>query len=264
MADDENLGWMQRQIRPQWDPPANPAEAGERAFNLACGEDVRDGWIDVDLYCDEADEAWDLLDVPWPVADDAADRVLMDQFLEHVPPMIEGHDGERQDGALVVLRELGRILRPGGRAYVGVPYAGSHADVHNICHYRRFNEGSLDFLRPDPGGHQAHQEDVALRLEHVQVIRYWTNLLGEIHTAYHIGRRIPFWPNVGPKQQVGFVLSGREEASPASRAASKAGARFPKTSSVIDVEYGADAPSNSHKVPRREQEAGSRRRRDTR
>lgn len=213
---DADMPWTREQARPHWDPPPNPEEAGERAYNLACGTDVKEGWINVDFYAPDVDEDWDLLDVPWPLPDDSADRVLMDQFLEHVPPLVEGVDGEPRDGALVVLGELGRILRPGGVAYVGVPYAGSYEDVQNICHYRRFNEGTLDFLRPDDGGNQGYQQEIALDLRHVQVIRYWTNLLGFLHTGYHLGRRTELWPNVGPKQQIAYVVEGKK--SPVQRA----------------------------------------------
>lgn len=62
---------------------------------------------------------------PWPVADDAFDAALCTQVLEHVADLEE------------TVAELKRVVRPGGRLIVTVPFAyNEHANPHD---YRRLS-----------------------------------------------------------------------------------------------------------------------------
>jgi ubiquinone/menaquinone biosynthesis C-methylase UbiE len=79
-------------------------------FNLACGTDVRDGWINCDVV-----HKWPLADRPcdviWdartdciPFPDGSADEVYAGYLLLHLSP----HHHDR------VLRDIHRVLKPGG------------------------------------------------------------------------------------------------------------------------------------------------------
>ena len=67
-----------------------------------------------------------------PVADGSFDAVLCTQVLEHVADPIE------------VLRELHRIIRPGGRLYLTVPLVGElHEEPYDFFRYTPYGLGHL-------------------------------------------------------------------------------------------------------------------------
>jgi len=101
-------------------------------LNLGCGSDYRDGWVNVDLC--HGDVEHDLNTYPYPFDDGSADKILLDNVLEHL------QDPQR------VVDECYRILTLGGELVVFVPYyncAGAYND-HTHLHY--FNRRSLELV----------------------------------------------------------------------------------------------------------------------
>jgi hypothetical protein len=83
-------------------------------FNLGCGSDVREGYVNVDFRMLKGiDVVADLSKFPWPFADGCAEEVLMFDFLEHFP--------YRQTNE--ILLEVYRILAPEGTVVIQVPDA---------------------------------------------------------------------------------------------------------------------------------------------
>lgn len=88
--------------------PANPTGV---KLNLGCGNDYREGYVNVDM---NTSHRVDLVsDVTWlqSVADQSCAEVLAQDVLEHIP---------RSRGA-TALHEWNRVLRPGGRLTLRVP-----------------------------------------------------------------------------------------------------------------------------------------------
>lgn len=164
--------------------------------------DYREGWTNVDRYAARADKRFDLFRIPYPIPADSVDYVLAEQMLEHVPPRI----GD-EDGLLVVLAELHRILRPGGLLYAGVPYAGSDNDYNNVTHYRHFIRSSFDFLDPMRTRNPplTAQSPVRFRLLRVDLQRS-LKLTRWLDSAYHFPKYLGFDPNVGRKRGLHFLL----------------------------------------------------------
>lgn len=183
-------------------PPGSTREAYPRRLNLACGSDYRDGWTNVDLFAPRVDRRVDLFRPPWPLPDAGFDYVVAEQFLEHAPPQIGG-----QDGLLVVLGEIHRILRPGGLLYAGVPYAGHLGDLENVTHYRRFVTRSLDFLDParENLGGLRHQTPARFRIARCVVLRS-VRLTRHFDSSYHLPKYVGVDPNVGRKRGLKFLL----------------------------------------------------------
>jgi SAM-dependent methyltransferase len=82
-----------------------------RSLNLGCGDDVRPGWHNVDLYYGGADEQLDISEVPWSFPSDHFDRILASHVLEHL----------ELDDQVAVLSECARVLRDGGKLQVHYP-----------------------------------------------------------------------------------------------------------------------------------------------
>jgi SAM-dependent methyltransferase len=111
-------------------------------LNLGCGHDYRTGYLNVDfpgsLY--KTDETVNLSQFPWPWPNDSIDEVLMWHVFEHLPD------------SYAVMREVRRIMKPGGRFHGQVPFGNSHAAQYHPQHYRQFDVGSFDTLADECPG----------------------------------------------------------------------------------------------------------------
>ncbi len=80
-------------------------------LHLACGPNLKPGWLNIDLFAPRADLRLDLRE-PLPLADSSVAVIFSEHFVEHLAyPGEVGH----------LLRESLRVLQPGGLFSVGVP-----------------------------------------------------------------------------------------------------------------------------------------------
>jgi predicted SAM-dependent methyltransferase len=109
-------------------------------LNLGCGSDLRDGYVNVDdgsMWPDVLPPsviAHNLNQFPWPFDDNSADEILMWHVLEHL----------QDTGA--VMREVCRILKPGGKFWGQVPYGPSHYGRPQWQHCRHFVARSFEAM----------------------------------------------------------------------------------------------------------------------
>ncbi len=81
-------------------------------LNLGCGDDVREGYENVDFRRTHPSVVEvDLSYLPWPWRDGSADEVMMLDFIEHFPMNMTGP----------ILAECRRVLRTGGILVIQVP-----------------------------------------------------------------------------------------------------------------------------------------------
>lgn len=161
----------------------------EPVLNLACGSDRPHGWVNVDVG------EWDLHRFPWPWPDASFRSIVLDQYLEHVPQRLDG-----SDGLVRTMREVARILAPGGRVLVGVPYWRHRNQRIHPEHYRAFEEQSFDWL--PLGGPGVPQ--VPLRVVWVGKERR-LQAFG-LDTAYHGPKWLGSDPNIGVVAGLLFVM----------------------------------------------------------
>ena len=84
-------------------------------LNVGCGDDVRDGYVNVDFRKTRGSVlAVDLSIFPWPFDDESAEQILMLDFLEHFPYSMTG----------LILGECYRVLHPDGEVVIQVPDGG--------------------------------------------------------------------------------------------------------------------------------------------
>jgi predicted SAM-dependent methyltransferase len=101
-------------------------------LHLGCGPRLMPGWVNVDAFERSGlDLRWDLRD-PLPCPGAVAELIYSEHFLEHL----------EQDAAEAFLREVARLLRPGGVLRLGVPDAG--------LYLRAYVEGRADFFAALP------------------------------------------------------------------------------------------------------------------
>lgn len=107
-------------------------------LNLGCGNEVLRHYINLDsIQLEGVDVVYDLKEYPWPFEDNSSSFILCKHVLEHL------HE------SIPAVEEIWRILRPGGKVQIHVPYWNSSDAVTDPTHIRYFNEHSFDFFDPD-------------------------------------------------------------------------------------------------------------------
>lgn len=103
-------------------------------LNLGCGTDIRPGFVNLDVSpLPGVDVAHDLDVLPLPFDDGRFTEIICQDVLEHV--------------ALVdVLRELHRILTPGGRLRMRSPHFTSSSFYADPTHRTAFSISTLHFF----------------------------------------------------------------------------------------------------------------------
>ncbi|HUS16141.1 MAG TPA: methyltransferase domain-containing protein, partial [Chloroflexia bacterium] len=104
--------------------------------DLGCGENKRAGAVGLDnAPLPGVDIVHDLLDFPYPFAPGIVDQVILSHVFEHFT-IEQSH---------LLLGEIFRILRPGGRMEINVPHAFSVAAWVDPTHRRFFTFDSVKF-----------------------------------------------------------------------------------------------------------------------
>lgn len=105
-----------------------------RKLNLGCGTDIREGWVNLDsANIPGVDVVHNIQLLPLPFGNNAFDEVLCNDILEHIdyPP---------------VLKDIHRILAPGGVVHIRVPHFTSKNNAIDPQHIRQFSIETFDFF----------------------------------------------------------------------------------------------------------------------
>jgi len=129
-------------------------------INVGCGHNPMDDFINIDS------DVWELGITPAPFEDNVADLVFASHVLEHVVDII---------GAM---REIHRILKPGGYLIAFTPYASSDDAWEDPTHVRAFTENSWIYFdrrtyeRPNQHGHYASDVDYIFDIHRIFLVPY--------------------------------------------------------------------------------------------
>lgn len=144
-------------------PRTDPSDY-QRA-NLGCGDDYRDGWLNVDLEARDVgmsgractpDLCHDLNETPWPFPDNCFRHVEMTHVIEHL------------DDQLATLRELARVVEPGGTIEVTSPHWNAASMAIDPTHTTP--------LDPRTFNHYLVADLFAVRQVEVETVRWATPL----------------------------------------------------------------------------------------
>jgi SAM-dependent methyltransferase len=118
-----------------------------RQLNLGCGNDTRQGWINLDKAAlPGVDIVHDLNKLPLPFDDNEFTLISCQDILEHL---------EYAD----LLREIHRILAHHGKVSIRVPHFSSVNNYIDPTHRKRFSVQSFSFFLNQPGNPRPYYFD---------------------------------------------------------------------------------------------------------
>lgn len=152
---------------------------GHVNLNLGCGRHPLDGWINLDRVAGEgADIVAELGMESIPLATGSVDCVFASHVLEHIPDIISA------------MREIHRVLTPGGYLVAAVPHAGHDGAWDDPTHVRAFTASSWGYfdarLYRIPGQPGFYPSPVDYRFEVTKV-----DLVPEMDVAAEVAHLTP-------------------------------------------------------------------------
>ena len=109
-----------------------------KKLNLGCGTDIKAGWVNLDsVALTGVNVVHDIEKSPLPFADGEFDEILCQDIIEHFNDYIP------------LLKELWRILQPGGKILIRVPHFTSKTNFIDPTHRRLFSASTFDFFLKD-------------------------------------------------------------------------------------------------------------------
>jgi SAM-dependent methyltransferase len=154
-----------------------------RRLNLGCGTDIRPGYVNLDsVALPGVDVVHDIAELPLPFDDATFDEVLCRSILEHLD-------------YIPVLRDLHRILAPGGRLVV----VGPHFTARNVyvdpTHRTAFSIETFQFfVRDGDYADRAYYFDFHFSRQDEAKIRFIrTRMEAWNHVVEPLVNRSPAW-----------------------------------------------------------------------
>ena len=110
-------------------------------LDIGCGENKQEGFVGMDIRPGAGvDIVQDLETFPWPLPDESVSLAVSSHVLEHINP--------HKFVFMNLMNEVWRILKPGGRFAIAVPYAGSPGYWQDPTHVNGINENTFHYFDP--------------------------------------------------------------------------------------------------------------------
>ena len=110
-------------------------------LNLGCGDTRKEGFRGIDVEPGpEVDQIVDLNILPWPWDDNSIDGVYAGDALEHLAPL---GIGQGQNNIVAVMREIHRVLKPGGELEILVPSTDGRGAFQDPSHRTFWNKNTF-------------------------------------------------------------------------------------------------------------------------
>jgi hypothetical protein len=105
-------------------------------LNLGCGNDYRQGWVNVDKGSCKCDVVHDIEVAPFPFEDNTVEHVLLQHILEHIDP----------NNLYTLVKELYRVCVNGATIHIESPMAGSNNYFTDPTHKMPVTDRTFDYF----------------------------------------------------------------------------------------------------------------------
>lgn len=113
----------------------------KKVLHIGCGASKLAGSLGMDvLALPGVDVVHNLDHFPWPVAENSQDIVFAHSVVEHLSDMVG------------FMNEVWRVLKPGGRVIITVPYFRSVDSFTDVTHKHFFSSKSMNYFIEGAGG----------------------------------------------------------------------------------------------------------------
>lgn len=114
-------------------------------LDVGCGDNKQVGFIGMDKRQIKGPDGKDLVDIvhdievfPWPIKDGAVLDILCSHIVEHIKPWL----------MIGVFDEMWRVMQPGGKLIVALPYSLNRFFVQDPTHCNPCNEATFTYFDP--------------------------------------------------------------------------------------------------------------------
>ncbi|MDP2655099.1 MAG: methyltransferase domain-containing protein [bacterium] len=165
-------------------------------LNLGCGSDIKDGWVNLNIvHLPGVDVVHDIEKLPLPFADNSFNEILCQDILEHVE-------------YIPILKDIYRILVPGGSVRIRVPHFTSRNNYTDPTHKKRFSVSTFDYFAKNTyiwirKRGEFYFEFAFDRLEDLRI-----NFDKQSSRFFFYNRLIEWYVNSSPRRQVVYEMSG--------------------------------------------------------
>jgi SAM-dependent methyltransferase len=168
----------------------------KKKLNVGCGRDSRAGWVNLDASpLPGVDIVHNLENLPLPFADGEFDEILCQDVLEHIE-------------YIPVLRDLHRILKPGGELTVRVPHFTSRNNFVDPTHRKLFSVDTWEFFVSSGSPHMQHLQPVRAYYFDFAFSRIESRSLSfELRRALFYNRIVGWLVNRSPRAQTLYESS---------------------------------------------------------
>lgn len=106
-------------------------------LDVGCGFNKQPGFTGMDKRdVKGVDIVHDIEIMPWPIADNECDIILMSHVMEHIKPWL----------SIDIMNECHRCLAPGGQLWLSMPYANSFGYCQDPTHCNPWNEATFTYF----------------------------------------------------------------------------------------------------------------------
>lgn len=168
-------------------------------LNIGCASNRLDGFLNLDMDSRvNPDVQWDLERIPLPFPDNWFDCVLASHVMEHIP----------RQSLFPLVRDIHRILKPGGHFIAVTPYATADGAIEAPQHVNYFTENTWAYFtdqlynNKNSAGFGARENHEYADWENISIVmvpfpefvndpeiewkrRHYRNVIQELHAVLH-------------------------------------------------------------------------------
>lgn len=110
-------------------------------LNIGSGEKRLEGWVNIDKYPSHPDDREGDLNARIDLPDACADEIMLDNVIEHLDDIVHA------------MKEIRRLLKPGGIVHILTPHYSSDSSWRDPTHKHHLSYFSFDMFCRDKNAH---------------------------------------------------------------------------------------------------------------